>query len=122
MTLGRFGTVLQLKDREVPLLYTNMALADVEARLGRSVVSVVQGFINGRSGVTEIGTLLRAGMEAGKKSSKQPGRTPTMEDAYEIMDELGMTKVAEEIMVIITEVLSFGANKEGEASEDEDPK
>jgi hypothetical protein len=119
--LGRYGLILEVEGKEVPLLFTNEAIADAEARLGRSVMLVVQGFINGRSGVTEIGTLLRSGMEAGRKASKIAGRTPTLSDAYKIMDEVGMTKVAESIMPAITEVLRFGTEDDELAEEDEDP-
>lgn len=120
--LGRHGVILQVRGREVPILFTNEAIADAEIRLEKSIMVVVQGFLNGKSGVVELGTLLRAGMEAGKKAQGISGRTPTMSDAFKVMDEIGMTKIAEEIMPKVTEVLSFGINDDEEEDNDEDPK
>lgn len=114
MAYERGGIVIQLEGREVPVVFTNAALADAEARLGMSIMVVVQGFVNQRSGVTQVGALLRAGMEAGKKASKIQGRTPTIQDAYKIMDEIGLAKAIELIIEPLNATLRFGIEEEPE--------
>jgi len=102
---------LQLKDREVRLLYTNRALSEAEAELDKSILLTIQGFVNGKSGVTDIAALLKAGMEAGRREARISNKPITMNDAFEVMDEVGLTATAEAVMKAITGVLGY---KEGE--------
>lgn len=107
---------LQLKDREVRLLYTNRALSEAEAELDKSILLTIQGFVNGKSGVTDIAALLKAGMEAGRREARISNKPITMNDAFEVMDEVGLTATAEAVMNAITGVLGY---KEGEVPPDE---
>lgn len=109
MAGARGETVLQAGTREVRLLYTNRALADAEASIGRSIIAVAQGFASGESalGVGELANLLRAGMEAARRDARAGGRAITLNEAFDVLDEAGFTSVAQAVFGSISEVLSY---------------
>lgn len=107
---ARSETTIFTDDNEVKLLYTNRALANAEKLMGKSVIQVAQGFADGESGITEMAKLLQAGMAEYKRDARVGGKPVTVDDAYDVMDDVGFTKVAESIMVAIAEVLAY--NKE----------
>lgn len=106
---ARSETVIQADEREVRLLFTNRALADAEAQAGKSVIAIANGFTTGESGVVEIATVLRAGMEAARREANIPGRVISLQDAYDVMDAVGFTAVATVVMSAVAEVLGYGS-------------
>jgi len=96
-------------EREVRILFTNRALADAEAQIGKSIIAVAQGFADGSSGITETAHLLRAGMEAARRDAGEGGRTVALTDAYVVLDEAGFAAVATAVCEAIAAVLSYGA-------------
>ena len=98
--------------REVRLLYTNRALADIEQQTGKSVIQIAQGFTAGNSGITDVAHALRAGMEAHRRDSRVGGKPVTMEDAYQVMDAVGFAEVAAVVMGAVAEVIGY-SGKDG---------
>jgi hypothetical protein len=115
MAGARGESTIELADREVNVLFTNRALADVEQKLGRSILATAQGLAEGSTGIGEVAVLLRAGMEAARKDAGQPGPAVALNTAYDVMDEAGFGPVAAAVMEAVGAVLSWGT------SEDEDP-
>lgn len=109
---ARSEKILKAGDREVRILFTNRALAEAEAQLGKSVIALAQGFAEGGSGVTDIATLLRSGMEASRRDTKSGGNPVTLNDAYDVMDEVGFSEVSVAVMTALAEVLSYGAENQ----------
>lgn len=95
---------------EVRVLFTNRAIAEVEQVTGKSIIDIAQGFQEARSGVREVGTLLRAGMEAARRDARSGGRAVTLDDAFEVMDDVGFGVAATAVMEAVAEVLGHGAS------------
>ena len=106
---ARSETVLTAGSKEVRLLYTNRALAEAEAQSGKSIVSITQGLSTGASGISEIAALVRAGMEAARRDAGAGGRAVSMNDAYEVMDEVGFELITTTVVTAVAEVLSYGS-------------
>jgi hypothetical protein len=111
------GTI-QVGDNEVQVLFTNRALAEVEGKLGKSILQILSGFNSGASGITELAHLLRAGMEAARKEAHAGGRMAKITDAFAILEEIGFARVAEPVLLAATAVLDYGAS---ESDGDDDP-
>lgn len=95
------------KTREVRILFTNRALAEAEQAMGKGVIGVAQGFATGSTGLFEVAHLLRAGMEHARREAKQRGRPITLNDAYEVLDQCGFSRVAQTVMESVAAVLSY---------------
>lgn len=113
---ARGETTIQADGREIRLLYTNRALAEAEKQVGRSVIGIAQGFADGTSGITEVAHLLRAGMEAARRDGGGGGRVVSLNDAYQVLDELGFSAVTVAVMEGVAAVLSYGAESEDDES------
>jgi hypothetical protein len=111
------GTI-QVGGDEVQVLFTNRALAEVEGKLGKSILQILSGFNTGESGITELAHLLRAGMEAARKESHASGRMTKITDAFAILEEIGFARVAEPVLLAATAVLDYGTS---ESEEGDDP-
>lgn len=115
---ARGETTLQVDGREVRLLFTNRAIADVEQRLGRNIIGMLQGFAQGETGMTEVVTMLRVGMEAARQDARESGPAVAMNTAWKVMDEVGFGQVAAAVMEAVAAVLSYDG---AQADEGEDP-
>jgi len=114
---ARGETTLQAGDREIRLLFTNRALAEVEGALDKSIIGIAQGFSAGTSGVTELAHLLRAGMDAARRDARAGGRPIAINEAYAVLDEVGFAAAAQTVFLAIGAVLSY----DGEDSGDPNP-
>ena len=110
---------IQTEAGEVRLLYTNRALVDAELAMGKSVLAVSQGFVQGESGMTEMVHLLQAGMEAARHDAREGGRRVTVNDALRVMDEVGLAGVAAPVMEGVAAVLSYDPTNEEDQEEDD---
>lgn len=104
---------------EVRVLYTNRALVEAERAMGKSVLSVAQGFADGESGITEVMHLLQAGMEAARHDARQGGRRVSPNDALRLMDEIGFAGIAAPVMEAVVEVLSYDPADADEYGDDD---
>lgn len=103
---ARGETTLVVGDTEHRILFTNRAIAEAEAAIGKSIISLVR---SREPGVSDIGQLLATGLEAARREAKTGGRAYTVMDAYRIMDELGYAAVAKATLVAVANVLSYGS-------------
>ena len=111
------GTIF-VGEREVQVLFTNRALIGAEKQLGKSALAVAEGFVDGSSGLNEISVLLRAGMEAARQDARMGGKPFSMNDAYDVLDEVGFTTVAAVVMEAVAAVISYSAGGEEEPEPD----
>jgi hypothetical protein len=107
---ARGEATIRLEDREVRVLYTNRALASAERMMGKSIIQVSQGFVGGESGISDIAYILLAGMQAAKVDARLSGRQYSLDDAYEVLDEVGFAGVAGPVMEAVADVLSYAAD------------
>ena len=110
---ARGDVTFQAGEREVRVLFTNRALADVERRLGRGIVAVIQDMSQGDAGITETVQILQAGMEASRRDAREPGPAVQANQAFDVMDAAGFATVLEAVMAAISDVLSYGVDDEG---------
>jgi len=106
---ARGETTLQAGDTEYRILFTNRAIAEAEAAMGKSVIAAAREL-----GIADVGQLLAAGMEAGRREARTGGRAYTVNDAYRVMDEVGFAAAAKATLEAVAAVLSYGAEDEGE--------
>ena len=99
-------------EREVQILYTNRALAEAEQALGKSIVGVAQGFLDGTSGIYDIAQVLHAGMKAARREARERGPQVTLDQVYAVLDQAGFAAVAAAVMEAVTAVLSYGPEEE----------
>jgi len=113
---ARGEAILSLPDgTEARILFTNRAVAEAEAALGRSVIVLLEDFQEGRAGIIETATLLRVGMEAERRDSRSGGRVVSDNDAYNVLDQVGFGRALAAVMEAVSAVLTF------DAEEDADP-
>lgn len=104
----KLGTkVIQNGDAEILLLYSNRAIADAERLMGKGIIGVLNGFETGQSGVNEIAALLAAGMEAARRYYRLGGKRVTLNQAFEIMDQIGFTVAMANVFEAVGEVIAF---------------
>ena len=109
---ARSKKILTTAKREIEILFTNRALADAEERLGRPIIAVAQTFYEGQVGVIEVATLLLAGMRAAQRDARTGENPATLNDAYDILDEVGFAEVTTVVMTAIAEVLNYNRDQE----------
>lgn len=121
MTSGaRGGATLEVEGKSYTLLFTNRALADAERATGKAITALLQEAMQGALGIGDLASLLHVGMEASRRDERRGGRSHTMSDAWEIMDALGMTKVAAAVYEAVAEVIGYDAD-EGAVDDDGPP-
>lgn len=103
---ARGEQTIQAGDREVPLLFTNRALAGAEKELGKGIVAVLQNFEDGAS-VSDVAILLRHGMEAARRDARTGGRPVSMLDAYDVLDEAGFAATMMAVVEGVAAVLQY---------------
>jgi hypothetical protein len=118
MAGARGETTILVDGREVSILFTNRALLTAENQLKRGILGVLQGFMDGTSGYTDLVTLLRVGMEAARVDARAGGKPVSNSDALDVLDAVGFTKVAGPVMEALSAVIGYSAEAE---SGDEDP-
>lgn len=117
MALGARGeAIIEADGREVRILYTNRALATAERLLDRSILGVLQGFSDGATRLSEVATLLRAGMNEARRDVRDGGHPYTMDDVYDVMDAVGFTQVTAMVMGAVADVIGYGAEPGGDES------
>jgi len=112
---ARGEATIQAGEREVHILFTNRALAQVEAQLGRSIIALAQGLADGTCGITEAVHLLGAGMEAARRDAGTSGGRVGLTEAYAVLDEAGYGPVVQAVSEAIAGVLAHGTGEGPEA-------
>jgi len=115
-TVGARGeATIRLADRDVTVLFTNRAMIEAERQMGRSVLSIVQGFSEGNVGFTEISQLALVGMQAARRDAREGGPPIKPDDAIAVMDEAGFSAVAAAVMEAVAAVLGYDRDAEDDA-------
>lgn len=109
--------VIHHGDEEIQILFSNRAIADAERIMGKGIIGVLRGFNSGDAGVSEVAALLQAGIEAARRFYRLGGKRITLNDAFNLMDEIGFTALAPVVFEAIGEVISYESD---EYSQDED--
>jgi len=115
---GEIGaTSLNIGKKEIPLLFSNRAIAEAERIISKGIIGILNGFSQGQTGIFEVVVLLETGMEAARRYHRVGGKRITREDAYATLDEVGFTNAAGPIFEAIGAVLAYSP----EEQEDDDP-
>lgn len=107
--------------KEVTVLFTNRALATVEARLKKGIIGVAEGLVSGASGIADVAVLLQAGMEAHRIDAKLGGRSVSMDDAYKVLDKAGFAAVASPVMEAVAAVIGYKGEADEAVTESDEP-
>ncbi len=108
MATGARGEVtITLEAGEATLLFTNKALAQAEKSMGKSVIGLVNGFADGQAGIGDLAALMQAGMEAARRDARTGGRPVSLNDAYDVLDEVGFAAAATAVMEGVAAVLGY---------------
>lgn len=107
---ARGDGVLTVEGEPVRVLFTNRALADAEAAVGRTVLQIVRDFES--LGIRETAQLLRVAMDAARRDDRSGTRAISMEDAWRVMDAVGFAEVATLLVQAISAVLSYKESRD----------
>ena len=113
--------IIQVDGTEHRILFTNRAVAEAESSIGKGIIGLLQGFQSGTTGIGDVAHLLAAGLEAARRDAHAGGRPVTLDDAYRIMDQVGFAEVTRCTVEAISAVLSYGKNKDDEATTSPNP-
>ncbi len=80
---------------------------------------MLNGFVEGTSGIGELVALLRCGMEAARQDSHGRGKPVTNDDAMDIIDEIGFTKAIVPVMEAVSAVISYNSDAETDEPSDD---
>lgn len=95
---------------EVEILFTNRALAEADSRMTRPVFAVVLTDLpRGEVRLADLAQMLRSGVNAANRDRRRR-ETITMDQAYNIMDSVGISEVMRVVMFAAADVLKFSAN------------
>ena len=112
--------IIDVNGREVPILFTNRALMSAEKQLGKGIIGVLNGLVDGGSGIVDLVALLRAGMEAARQDARKSGKPISNEDAIAIIDEIGFTGAIVPVMETVAAVIGY-TNQAEPGDKGEDP-
>lgn len=113
------ATFIKRGKDEVRLLFSNRALADAERIMGKGIIGVLSGFNEGQSGISDLSILIQQGMEAARRYYREGGKRVTIQDAFDLLDDVGFSNVASPVFEAIGAVLSYDADQDQE--EDDSP-
>ena len=105
---------VEVEGEQLPVLFTNRALAEAEPVIGRSMSQVLR---ERDISVGDTARLLHIGMEYGRREAAKGGKAYTLNDAYRAMDAIGYIAAAGVVIESLIAVLTFraGAPEEGAA-------
>lgn len=105
--------IIKIGEREIPILFTNRALAEAEKELGKGIVGILQGFTTGSAGISEVVVLLKVGLEAARRDGNPYyGKRVQTSDAYEVLDQVGFGSVTAPVMEAVAAVISYDGEKD----------
>jgi hypothetical protein len=102
-------TITKPDGSEVRVLFTTRALAEAETAVGKPVLQIFDELSRNAAGIGAVAQVLRAGMEAARRDAKGGGRPIAINDAYDLMDEVGFAAVVTAIAEGVTVVLGSDA-------------
>lgn len=103
-------TIVLTDETEVKILFTNRALAQVEERLNEPIMITATNLSNGIVSMAKMAQLLKCGIEAAKKDAGENPRV-TLQDAYDVLDDVGFLKVLQVVVRALTGCLNYGSSE-----------
>lgn len=110
------GVIILPDGSEVAVLFTNRALVEAEQAIQKSILALSREFERGTFSIGDVAQLTLVGMRAARRDSRGGGPAPTLNDIYEILDQVGFSEVAKVVVGAVAEVLSFSPDN-GEESD-----
>lgn len=104
--------IIEVNGREIQVLFTNRAILSAEKQLNKGILGVLNGFISGESGYTDLVALLRAGMEAARQDARSGGKPVSNNDALDVLDAIGFTAAIEPVMNALSAAITYHAGDE----------
>ena len=99
-------TISTREGQEYRVLYTNRALAEIEAACGKSIFAIFDSMTKEDLSITETAEMLKAGLNAARIYNREGGKVHSLNQAFDIMDEVGFIRVMQEIAPAIAAVFS----------------
>jgi hypothetical protein len=116
---ARGEAFIKAKKREVPILFTAQAISNAEQQLKKTITDAMNELAAGHVSFTDTASLLRAGMEAARLAGHYGGKPISTQDAFALIDEVGIVPVIQALSTTLVEV--FTSDLEQQASEGDDP-
>lgn len=120
-TGARGDGILIVGDDEHRILFTMRALAEAEKRLGKSMIALAQGAVEGVMGVGDIASLLQIGLNAARRDAMGGARPLPPNRAFELMEEAGFSTAAAVVLEAVGAVLAYDPDDEEEGGTEESP-
>lgn len=99
---------LTVEGEQIPILFTNRALAEAEQMTGKGVLQLVREAKDGDMSIGDTANLLRVGLEHARRESGSGHKAYTMLDAWRFLDVLGFGAVAAAVLEAVAAVLAYG--------------
>lgn len=112
------STSFEFNGQTFRLLFSNRALADAEKMLGKSIPSIFKTIEN--VGFNDIAVMFFVGMDAAKRYYRLPGKRYSMNDTFQLMDEIGFIAITPIIAKAVGDVIQYKSELLSGDSEDED--
>lgn len=103
---------LEIDGREVRILFTNRALAQAEQRMNKGALAVVRELVAGEGKISDVAQLLREGMQAANRDNGHRRETVSLNDAYDLIDQVGIKTAMITVMEAMTAVLTYSGEEE----------
>lgn len=96
-------------EREIPVLYNNEALGNVEVELNCEILELIKDSHEKNSiGIRRTAILLRAGMETSRRYQRRGKRPISLREAYAVLDEVNFVEVFGQILPLILSATGLG--------------
>ena len=112
MTGARGEAILRTEEREYSLLFTNRALAQAERATGKGVLQLLSAGQAQALGMNDVAQLVTLGLEAARRDNRAGGRSYTMDDTWQILDELGFVAVFAAVLEALAAVIAYSPSAE----------
>jgi hypothetical protein len=106
-TGARGERILEVDGRRFSVLFTNRALAEAERSLGKSAIGILTESQKGSVAVGDLVTLLHIGIEYGRRDSDPTAKAFTSEDAWKLLDQIGLVAAVELVFTPMAQVIAY---------------
>jgi hypothetical protein len=107
MTGARGEAIVRVGNEEHRVLLTTRALADAEQATGKSVLALARDAAQQDLALHDVAHLLRAGLEAARRDARTGARPVTLDDAYDLIDQVGFSRAVSAVFEAMAVVLQY---------------
>ena len=101
---------VEYQGETLPVLLTNRAIAEAEKATGKTMVQLAR---TSDIGIGDVVHLLRAGLEYGRRDANLRRKVYSVDETYDIMDELGFTTCAKVVVSAMADVIAYRSENAG---------